>query len=116
MLFRKLSIAAAIAFAPLAVAAQPASDMNCNIGPIDKTYGGTKWLVDGCDDKTSLVVVTAPGNPAMPFYFFFSQKNGTYQLHGEGTGDQKVTDAAYKDLAALTASDIAALVAEAGRH
>jgi hypothetical protein len=76
-------------------------------------YGGTKWLVYGCDDKKGLVVVTAPGNPAMPFYFFFFPNEDGYQLHGEGTGDKKITDAAYKDLAALSDSDIDALVTEA---
>ena len=71
--------------------------------------------VYGCDDRKSVVIVTAPGNPAMPFYFFFVPNADGYQLHGEGNGNKAVTDAAYKDLTALTAPDIAALVAEAGR-
>ena len=96
-------------------AAEPAN-LTCKIGPTEKTYGGTKWNVYGCDDKRSVVIVTAPGNPAMPFYFIFFRKSGRYQLHGEGTGDKKITDAAYKELAALKESDIATLVAEAGRR
>jgi hypothetical protein len=116
MRLRELAVVVLVAHMPFAAAAQPSANLNCKIGPIEKTYGGTKWNVYGCDDKKSLVVVTAPGNPAMPFYFFFLPNEGRYQLHGEGTGDKKVTDAAYKDLGALTDSDIAALVAEASRH
>jgi hypothetical protein len=41
---------------------------------------------------------------------FVSEKD--LKLHGEGTGSKEVTDAAYKELSALTASQIAALVAQ----
>lgn len=112
MRLRELAVAVLIVHTPVAAAAQPSANLNCKIGPIEKTYGGTKWNVYGCDDKKSLVIVTAPGNPAMPFYFFFLPNKSGYELHGEGTGDKKITDAAYKDLAALTESDIAALAAE----
>ena len=115
MWFRSLALAAALACTAAAAAAQPPANLNCKIGPIEKTYGGTKWNVYGCDDRKSVVIVTAPGNPAMPFYFFFVPNADGYQLHGEGNGNKAVTDAAYKDLTALTAPDIAALVAEAGR-
>jgi hypothetical protein len=114
MWIQRAAIAVLILTGPGA-AAQPAN-LNCRIGPIEKTYGGTKWNVYGFDDKKSIVIVTAPGNPAMPFYFFFLPNGDGYQLHGEGTGDKKITDAAYKDLAALPDSDIAALVAEASGH
>jgi hypothetical protein len=60
--------------------------------------------------------VTAPGNPAMPFYFLFSSTNDGYQLFGEGTGDKAFTDAAHKELAALSNSDIAAPDAEVSGH
>ncbi len=95
--------------------AQPPS-LHCNLGPIEKTYGGTEWNVYGCDDRQSVAIITAPGNPATPFIFFFSHNSGGYQLHGEGTGDKKITDKAYNELAALTELDIAALAAEASHH
>jgi hypothetical protein len=116
MQLRKLSPAAAIASILPVVAAQAAPAVDCRIGPVEKTFGGTKWLVYGCDDKTSVVVVTAPGNPAMPFYFFFSRTPAGYHLQGEGTGNKTFTDAAYTDLSALTDSDIAAMGAEAARQ
>jgi len=52
----------------------------------------------------------------MRFYFIFHRDAGGYHLDGEGTGDKKFTDAAYKDLSALTDSDIAALSAETGHQ
>jgi hypothetical protein len=112
MRLKELAVAILIKQTPVAAVAQPSANPNCKGGPIEKTYGGTKWNVYGCDDKKSLVIVTAPGNPAMPFYFSFTPNEGGYHLHGEGTGDTKVTDAAYKDLAGLTDADIAALAAE----
>ena len=43
--------------------------LNCFAGPLEKTFGDTKWLVYACDDSRSLAIVSAPGSPAMPFYF-----------------------------------------------
>jgi len=116
VLLYRLPFVVAMACLALTTVAVAGPDLNCRIGPIEKSYGGTKWLVYGCDDKVSVVVVTAPGNPAMPFYFFFQRDGGGYHLHGEETGDKKFTDTAYKDLSALTDSDIAALSAEAGQQ
>ena len=116
MLLYRLPFVVAMACLALTTVAVANQNLNCKIGPTEKSFGGTKWLVYGCDDKASVVVVTAPGNPAMPFYFFFQRDGGGYHLHGEGTGDKKFTDAAYRDLSALTDSDIAALAAETGRQ
>jgi hypothetical protein len=77
-----------------------------------KQYGGTDWLVYSCEDKGSLVIVTAPSNPAMPFYFFYLHSDKGYELHGEGTGDKRLTDAAFNDLKNLSEDQIASLVVE----
>lgn len=92
-----------------------AANLNCKAGPVPKSFGGTQWNVYGCDDNASLAIITAAGNPAMPFYFFFTKSGTGYQLHGEGTGSKSVTDAAYKDLSGLTNADIAAMSAQAHR-
>ena len=47
-------------------AAQP---LQCDVGPVEKRYGGTQWLVYSCRNSKALVVVTAPQSPAAPFYF-----------------------------------------------
>ena len=86
--------------------------LKCEVGPVTKQYGSTDWLVYSCADKGSLVIVTAPGNPAMPFYFFYLRSDKGYELHGEGTGDKRLTDAAFKDLKNLTEDQIASLLIE----
>lgn len=116
MLFKNLLFVTTVTCLVLTTDAFAEPKFNCKIGPIEKIYGGTKWLVYGCDDKTSVVVVSAPASPAMPFYFFFQWDGGSYQLHVEGTGDKKFTDAAYNDLSILKDADIAALSAEAARQ
>jgi len=70
----------AIACLPLLLAVpasgetSPAPQLNCNIGPVAKTYGRTQWLVYSCDDDRSVVIVSASGNPATPAYFMFSPR------------------------------------------
>jgi hypothetical protein len=90
--------------------------LECKIGPLTKVYGGTTWLVYSCDDDRSIVIVSAPGSPAAPFYFSYFLEAGGYHLSGEGTGDRAATDLAYKELAAFSAKDIALLIAETKRH
>jgi hypothetical protein len=87
----------------------------CDIGPLTKTYGKSAWLVYSCnDDKTErkLVLVSAPGSPAMPFVFFFYIKDGSYRLYGEGTGNKAETDAALSELQQLAEPDITKLIAQ----
>jgi hypothetical protein len=70
------------------------------------------WLLYSCDDGKSLVVVSAPGSPAAPFYFMLWAQGAGYHLSGEGTGSKALTDAALKELKALSDKDIAGLVAQ----
>jgi len=97
-------------------ARQLSSALECKIGPITKTYGGTKWLVYSCSDTHTLVVVSAPDSPASPFYFLLAPENDGYRLHGEGTGNKSATDAAYKELSALSEGDVVSLIAETKKH
>lgn len=89
-----------------------AQQMKCEIGPVAKTYGSTQWLVYSCDDAKSVVVLSAPGNPAMPFYFMFSPTSAGHQLSGEGTGDKSSTASAFGELKQLSDNDILALINE----
>jgi hypothetical protein len=82
--------------------------MDCKAGPVEKTYGGSQWLVYGCSDGKSVVFVAAPNTPASPFYFSLTPD----RLFGEGTGSTKATDAAYAEIHALTSDDLAELVRE----
>jgi hypothetical protein len=90
---------------------------NCDVGPLTRTYGKTDWLIYSCNNNKAegnamLVLVSAPGNPAMPFVFFYYIKDGGYRLYGEGTGNKGATRAALDELQQLTEKDIANLIAE----
>ena len=89
------------------------STLSCTIGPANKVYGKSNWLVYGCDDGRGVVIVSAPGSPAMPFVFSIVFGPKGMQLHGEGAGNQDATDAAYSELKSFTEKDIAALYQEA---
>jgi hypothetical protein len=57
-----------------------------------------------------LIVVSAPENPATPFYFIFVPQGNGYQLSGEGTGRRDATNAAFDELKAFSGTDIMALI------
>ena len=89
---------------------QQASPMKCEIGPAQRTFGGTQWIVYSCDDQASMVVVSAQGNPASPFFFFLKPAGGTYTVSGEGNGDKKASDAAGVALVKMTPVEFTALL------
>ena len=91
------------------LAATP-GQLKCEIGPLDKTYGMTQWLVYGCTDDRTAVIVSAPGNPAFPFVFAFVANEKGYRLYGEGTGRKDATEAAFNELKALSEKDIVTLI------
>jgi hypothetical protein len=69
-------------------------------------------LVYSCSDGTTIVVISAQGNPASPFVFTLTRTDQGYQVDGEGNGDRAASDAAGHDLSALTSDQIAALIAD----
>jgi hypothetical protein len=90
-----------------------AQAMDCKIGPLVKMYGGNEWFVYACNDERSIVVVSKKGNPAMPFFFSMSFKDGKYSISGEGNGDKAASAAALAELKKLSNEEISALVSEA---
>ena len=99
---------------PDAVAQGPSQPkLVCDRGPFStKTFGGTQWQIYGCTDNRSVAIVTAPGSPAIPFYFLLAWVNGVYTVSGEGTGRRDLTAKAYNDIVKLTRPQIDALVKE----
>lgn len=89
--------------------------MKCESGPVHRVFGGTSWLVYGCDDGASVVIVSGPDSPASPFYFLLAFSDGAYRITGEGNGDQAATGAAFEELKSLDRSAITALAEEASR-
>lgn len=92
---------------------EPATNQTliCDVGPVERTYGMTKWLVYSCSDGRSVVIASAPDSPANPFVFRFLARGNTYLLQSVGTGDRKFTTAAFGELKQMTGQDIAALIA-----
>lgn len=92
-----------------APASQP--QLRCDIGPVTRMYGQSQWLVYGCSDDRSVILVSAPGNPASPFVFSFIFQGSAYRLHGQGTGSKAATAATFDELKKLSEQDIANLLA-----
>ncbi|TFW28251.1 hypothetical protein [Massilia horti] len=93
----------------------PGESKNCDVGPTEKMFGKTKWLLYGCNDAQTAVIVAAEGNPAAPFYFLVFREVDSYRIYGEGAGDKKASGAAMKELKALNGKALANLVIEANR-
>ena len=106
-----------LASAP-ALAAQPNAPEQCITGPVEKSYGGTPWLVVSCSDGKSLVFVAKEGSKAAPFEFDLTFTGSDYDLAGHGKGDSKLTAAAYADLQKLTGKDVLELLnaTKAAKH
>jgi hypothetical protein len=105
-----LLISAFIAALPLSGNAAQTEKGQCNVGPLEKTFGNAPWLLYSCTHDKNLVIVSASNSPALPFVFCFCMQNGSYQLTGEGTGKKEFTHAAFEELKKLTESDIAKLI------
>ena len=75
---------------PLSAIAVDEDSFECNIGPVTKTYGQAQWLVYSCNDDKTLVIVSAPGNPATPFYFTFlpTDASPVWRRHGQEGGNR----------------------------
>ena len=86
-------------------------ELTCEVGPIDRTYGGSAFSIYSCDDGKSVVAVAKPRSPAFPFYFIVSPQGGEVRLYGEGDGDSRATQEAFYDLNEFKPADVARLVA-----
>jgi hypothetical protein len=111
-----LAIAMLAASSGANASAAQAPALQCNIGPTTAQLGGNDWLMYGCADGHSVVVVAAPPNPASPFVFIVTPDgNGGIELHGEGTGSKSATEPAYKTLSSMSSADLEAFYQQA-RH
>jgi len=90
-----------------------APSQKCSIGPQEKSFGKTKWLLYGCTGATAAALVPAKGNPAAPFFFLVFRDGASYKIYGEGLGDKNATGAAMEDLKSLPGEALAQLVLEA---
>ena len=102
-----------VSVAAIATESAPATEsLTCDIGPLNKTYGKNPWLVYSCNDGRTVVVVSAPGNAAMPFSFTVAIGDHGLQVTGEGKGRKGVVDAMYNDITSLSVRDVRNLIEE----
>ena len=104
-------VVALMVWAGFAFAAGP--PLQCDIGPITRTFGSVPWLVYGCRDGKSVALISAPGSPATPSYNFLSPEGTSYRITGESNAPKDITDAALADLRHLSDSDFLKLVRDA---
>ena len=98
--------------APWCALAEDDDTFRCDIGPVTKTYGQTQWLVYGCNDDKTLVIVAAPGNPGAPYFFTLLPTDAGHSVFGEGAGKKEATTAASDQLKSLSEDDIANVMIE----
>jgi hypothetical protein len=97
---------------PIFAVAEDEDSFRCDIGPVTKTYGQGQWLVYSCNDDKTLLIVSAPGNPATPYYFTLLPTDAGHRLFGEGTGKKEATATAFDQLKSLSEEDIANVIKE----
>ena len=88
----------------------PDLELQCEVGPVDREYGGSAFSIYSCDDGKSLVAVAKQGSKAFPFYFIVSPAGEDVLLYGQGDGDSQATRAAFSDLNAISPAEVAELV------
>ena|SRR5882757_105972 len=96
---------------PLQAVAQTAP-LECTVGPITKSFGGSKWLVSSCSDDRTMTLMAMNDSPAFPCFIVVAPSPDGYKIDGRGNGDQQATKAAMAELAALSVADIHAMIAE----
>ena len=114
---RSIAIIVSLLFSSLVYADKEEAQgesLKCDVGPVVKEFGYTRWSVFSCNDSESLVFVPVSGSPAMPFYFMTTLQHGERKLIGDGTGSKDATSAAHHALVTLIEleSRVQALIAE----
>jgi hypothetical protein len=105
-----LLVAIAICLA-LPAGAQTAP-MDCTVGPVIKTFGGSKWVVNSCADGRTVILMATDDSPAFPCFIEIAPSTKGYSIDGRGKGDKQATNAAMDELGALSVADIHAMIDE----
>ncbi len=94
-----------------AVSDAAARPLSCDIGPVERRFGGSAWDVYACRDGGSLAILAKPDNPAAPYCFTLRPAEGGYVV--ERSGDGAGAAHAASEIAALGASGTRLLLDEA---
>lgn len=96
---------------PLPAGAQT-EPMDCTVGPVIKTFGGSKWVVNSCSDGRTVILMATNDSPAFPCFIKIAPSTEGYSVNGRSKGDRQATKAAMGELGALSVADIDAMIAE----
>lgn len=96
---------------PLPASAQTAP-MDCTVGPVIKTFGGSKWVVNSCADGRTVILMATNDSPAFPCFIKLAPSAEGYDINGRGKGDKQATNAAMDELGALSVTDVHAMIDE----
>jgi len=83
----------------------------CEAGPLTRTYGGVSWLVYGCADKRSILVVSNHDPRSSEYIMLAPLRNGV-QVVSEGWSEEDAGNAAFAELKRMSARQLGQLVAE----
>lgn len=86
--------------------------MDCRVGPLIKTFGGSKWVVNSCSDGRTVILMATNDSPAFPCFIKIEPSTKGYSIDGRGKGDRQATNAAMDELGALSVADIQAMIDE----
>lgn len=107
---------ALLVLAGQAFAAGPAEKLNklaCESGPLAKTYGGVSWLVYGCADQRSILVVSSHSDTSE--YIMLSPLRDGVQVVSEGWSQGSAGNTAFAELKRMSAKQLIELATET-RH
>ena len=96
---------------PLPAGAQTAP-MDCRVGPLIKTFGGSKWVVNSCSDGRTVILMAMNDSSAFPCFIKIEPSTKGYSIDGRGKGDKQATNAAMDELGALSVADIHGIIDE----
>lgn len=104
-------LVAILACLPLPAGAQT-EPMDCRVGPVIKTFGGSKWVVNSCSDGRTVILMAMNDSPAFPCFIKIEPSTKGYSIDGRGKGDKQATNAAMDELGALSVADIHGMIDE----
>ena len=102
----------AIAICPPLPAGAQTAPMDCTVGPVIKTFGGSTWVVNSCADGRTVILMAMDDSPVFPCFIEIAPSTKGYSIDGRGKGDKQATNAAMDELGALSVADIHAMIDE----
>jgi len=108
--FATLILAALFASPVLADPVAKTTHFVCDVGPVTKHFGHSDWQILSCGDGRTLLFQSLPGKPGADFSI--SIEKDSIERGNESMENRDLSEAAIKELAALSHEKLLALIAE----